>query len=401
MNLVATVCFVLYNCLVISSAGDVVNVINGIYSKRTVSDGLYLKATSTFQPVHALTTTVHIKNPSSIFVHYGITFHSAGKDFYSKLQMNYYNAGSLVHTGNQVYKTATGLWMASLNPGVYTLEVHYKSSVNINMGNTDWQAAVLQAFWTENTCVISDGIKCYPTPVATNNYNSWGPLQDLKLLLHLPSPRVILSAYQFSTEMVSPSAVVTALEVNGFHMPTTSFLKGNDPFLSLYGVWAEYRPASYMNFNVLYRSPSAFSFTDCKDDYRDNKNLYAMTLPPSCKVATVNPRTSVTLSTANVWASTDVTYSLKLSKQSHVLAMYQFAGRFVSKTVVLRLSVNSVAQKHTQSLIGETVYGGLLGMWQGALNAGTYKIALEYRGDAAAPLSGGLWETRALTVIYC
>ena len=137
MNLVATVCFVLYNCLVISSAGDVVNVINGIYSKRTVSDGLYLKATSTFQPVHALTTTVHIKNPSSIFVHYGITFHSAGKDFYSKLQVNYYNAGSLVHTGNQVYKTATGLWMASLNPGVYTLEVHYKSSVNINMASAD------------------------------------------------------------------------------------------------------------------------------------------------------------------------------------------------------------------------------------------------------------------------
>ena len=176
-------------------------------------------------------------------------------------------------------------------------------------------------------------------------------------------------------------------------MPTTSFLKGNDPFLSLYGVWAEYRPASYMNFNVLYRSPSAFSFTDCKEDYRDNKNLYAMTFRPSCKVATVNPRLSVTLSTANVWASTDVTYSLKLSRQSHVLAMYQFAERFVSKTVVLRLSVNSVAQKHTQSLIGETVYGGLLEMWQGAFNAGTYQITLEYCGNAAAPLSGGLWET--------
>ena len=401
MNLAVTISFVLYNCLVISSAGDVVNVINGIYSKKTISDGLYLKATSTFQPVHALTTTVHISNPSSIFVHYGITFHSGGKDFYSKLQVNYYNAGSLVHTGNQVYKTATGLWMASLNPGVYTLEVHYKSPVNINMAKEDWQSAVLQAFWTENTRAISDGIKCYPAPVATNNYNSWGPLQDLKLLLHLPHPRVVLSAYQFSTEMVSPNAVVTALEVNGFHMPTTSFLKGKDPYLSLYGVWAEYRPASYMNFNVLYRSPSAFSFTDCKEDYRDNKNLYAMTLPPSCKVVTINPRTSVTLSTANIWASTDVTYSLKLSRQSHVLAMYQLAGRFVSKTVVLRLSINSVAQKHTQSLIGATVYGGLVGMWQGALNAGTYKIALEYRGNAAAPLSGGLWETRALTVIYC
>ena len=35
-----------------------------------------------------------------------------------------------------------------------------------------------------------------------------------------------------------------------------------------------------------------------------------MTLPPSCNVAIVNPRTSVRLSTANVWASTDMTYSL-------------------------------------------------------------------------------------------
>ena len=176
-----------------------------------------------------------------------------------------------------------------------------------------------------------------------------------------------MSTYQFSTEMVSPNHVVTALEVNGFHMPTTSFLKGNDPFLSLHGVWAEYRPASYMNFNVLYRSPSAFSFTDCKEDYRNNKNLYTMTLPPSCKVATVNPRTTVTLSTANVWASTDVTYSLKLSRQSHVLAMYQFAGSCVSKTVVLRLSINSFVQKHTQSLIGNTVYGGLLECGKGLL----------------------------------
>ena len=385
----------------ISSAGDVVNVINGIYSKKTVSDGIYLKATSTFQPVHPLTTTIHVSKPSSVFVHYGITFHSTGKDFYSKLQVNNFNAGSMVHTGNQRYKTATGLWMASLNPGKYTLEVHYKSPVDINMGKADWQAAVLQAFWTENTRVISDGIKCYPTPTVTNNYNSWGPLQDLKLLLHLPTDGVVLSAYQLSTEMVSPNAVVTALEVNGFHQHTTSFLNGNNPFLSLHGVWAEYRAASYINFNILYRSPSAFSFTDCKEDYRNNKNLYAMILPSSCKVATVNPRTSLKLSTANVWASTDVTYSLKLAKQSHVLAMYQFAGNCTLKTVVMRLSINSVPQKHTQTLIGEVQYGGMLGMWQGVLNGGTHKIALEYRGDAAAPLSGGFWETRALTIIYC
>ena len=149
--------------------------------------------------------------------------------------------------------------------------------------------------------------------------------------------------------------MVTALEVNGLHQPKTSFLQGNDPFLNLQGVWAEYRATSYMNSSVLYRSLSAFSFTDCKEDYRNNKNLYAMILPPSCKVATVNPRTSVTISTANIWASTDVTYTLNVVKQSHVLIMYQFAGNCVQKTVVLRLSINSVPQKHTQSIIGETI----------------------------------------------
>ena len=89
-----------------------------------------------------MTTTFHVSKPSSVFIHYGITFHSNGKDFYSKLQVNNFNAGSLVHTGNQAYKTATGLWMASLNPGKYTLEVHYKSPVDINMGEDDWQTVV-------------------------------------------------------------------------------------------------------------------------------------------------------------------------------------------------------------------------------------------------------------------
>ena len=402
MNLATVVIFsVLYYCLGVGSTGDVVNVIDGIYSKRTVSDGINLKATSTFLPVHALTTIVHISKPSSIFVHYGITFHSGGKDFYSKLQVNYYNAGSLVHIGNQLYKTATGLWMAFLNPGVYTLEIHYKSPVNINMGKSDWQTAVLQAFWAEDARTISDGIKCYPTPVTTNSYNIWAPLQDLNLLLHLKSPRVVLSAYQLSADMLSSSALVTALEVNGFHQPKSSSLQGYNSFLSLQGVWAEYRTASYINFNILYRSPGALSFTDCKEDYTNNKNLYAMILPPSCRAASVNPRTNLKLTTSNAWAPTDVTYTLRLSKQSHVFAMYQFAGRFVSKTIVLRLSINSIAQKHTVSLTGETAYGGLLGVWQGALDVGTYKIALEYRGNAAAPLSGGLWETRALTIIYC
>ena len=81
--------------------------------------------------------------------------------------------------------------------------------------------------------------------------------------------------------------------------------------------------------------------------------------------------------------------------------MYQFAGNCTHKTVVMRLSINPVPQKHTQSLIGEVQWGSTLGMWQGVLDTGTYKIAVEHGGNAAAPLGEGLWGTRALTVIYC
>ena len=81
--------------------------------------------------------------------------------------------------------------------------------------------------------------------------------------------------------------------------------------------------------------------------------------------------------------------------------MYQFAGNCAQKTVNMRLSINSVPQKHTQTLIGDTQHGGNLGVWQGVLNTGTHKIATEYRSNGVAPLGGDLWETRALTIIYC
>ena len=81
----------------------------------------------------------------------------------------------------------------------------------------DWQTAVLQVMWFEDARVASDGIKCYPTSTATNNYNNWGPINDLQVTLQLPNDRAILSAYQLSTEMSSPSRLVTALNLDGFY----------------------------------------------------------------------------------------------------------------------------------------------------------------------------------------
>jgi len=388
--------------LPVISASTVVNIVDGLFSKTTVSDGLQLKATATFQPIHALTTIIHIKNPSSVFVHYGITLSSPNKDFYSKLQVNSFNAGSLAHTGNQLYKTATGFWMENLNPGQYSIEIHYKSPVDIVMGVSDWQAAVLHVFWAEDSRAVSSGIKCYPESTSVNTYNYWGILSNLETVLHLPSTRVVLAAYQFSSEMTNPSHVVTALGVNGFHQHSSSFLNGDNAFLNLHGIWAERRYQNYMQFNVLYRTPTSSSFTDCKEDYKNNKNLFAMMLPPSCNVVTINPKGNFAIGNSNRWAQTDVSHSLSLSRQSHVFIMYQFAGPFGGKTTVMRLGINSVPQKHTQSLMGEGNYGGIFGMWQGVLNRGTHKITLEYRGDAIAGLVGArLWQTRALTAIYC
>ena len=213
----AVLLLLIANCYYYTSAQSVVNVALGIFSKKTESNGLTLPATSTFEPITTLTTNIHIDKPYSVFVHYQITMGTESKDFYSKLLINYSNSGSLVHSGNQGYKAATGFYMANLNPGYYTFEVHYKSPVVINMpASWDWQTAVLQVMWFEGAYAVSDGIKCYPMPTAANRYNNWGPIRDVEAILHLPNDRAILSAYQFYTDMTSSSHVVTSLDVDGF-----------------------------------------------------------------------------------------------------------------------------------------------------------------------------------------
>ena len=275
--------------ITVSYAAEVVNVAPGIFSKKVVSNGLHLPASNTFSPINTLTTTVHLDKPYSVFVHYKFTMWSTHQDFYSKLLVNDNNAGSLIHSGKQRHKNPTGVWMANLNTGHYTIEIHYRSSIQVNVARyRDWQTAVLQVMWFEDARVVSDGIKCYPTSTATNNYNNWGPINDLLVILQLPNNRAILSAYQLSTEMSSPSYAVAALDVNGFYQQSTPCIKGHSSFLALQGVHAGQYKKGIHYFNVLYRSPTTFSFTDCPYDYKDNKNLYAMMLPPSCKVVMIN-----------------------------------------------------------------------------------------------------------------
>jgi len=264
--------------------------------------------------------------------------------------------------------------------------------------------------WFDDAHAVSDGIRCYPTPTATNTYNNWGPIRDIEAILHLPSTRAALSAYQFSTEMTSPSYVVTSLGVDGFHHNTATLLKGNNTFLDLYGAWARNVYAGPHYFSIQYHTSTGLSFTDCIEKYQNNKNLYAMMLPPSCSVATIQPKGKFSLSNSNSWPSTDVTYSFTLSKQSHVIIMYQYAGHCGNSHAIMCLSIDSVTQKHTASLTGNTAYTGNFGLWQGSLTSGAHKVILEYRSPVKTDntVSSDLewkpynkWMNRAMTVIIC
>ena len=395
------------------SSAQSIHVVSGIFSKKVESNGLVLSATSTFKPITALTNNIHIDKTYSVFVHYQITLQSTNKDFYSKLLINHANAGSMVHSGNQQYKTATGFYMANLNPGHYRFEVHYKSPVAINMpASADWQTAVLQVIWFKDAYAVSDGIKCYPTPTTTNSNNNWGPITDVETILHLPSDRAVLSAYQYSADLTSISDVVTSLDVDGFHHTTATSLKGDNAFVDLHGAWARNLYAGPHNFGIQYRTPATFSFTDCKEKYINNQNLYAMMLPPSCMTYTIQPKTTFSFSNSNSWASTDVKFSFTLSRISHVIIMYQYSGRADNSHIVMRLSIDSVAQKHTVSLAGDLAYIGNFGLWQGSLSTGAHSATLDYRSPVKTTntvssdlewvrKSWNKWMNRAMTVIIC
>ena len=365
---------------------------------------LTLPATSgTFQPIGALTTRIHLTKPYTVFVHYQLTIDSTNVDFWSKLQVNHFNAGSLVHSGNQRYKTAVGFWAANLNPGYYTFEVHYKSSIGISVyAGSDWQTAVINVMWFEDSYAVSDGIKCYPTPTTLNTYNNLGPIQGLEAKLQMPAGRAVIAAYQLSLELTSQSWFVSKLNINGQYEESTTVTEGNNYYLSQYSLLAERLNTGLHYLGVTYRTATSNNFTDCTYNYNGNTNLYAVYLPSSCSIRNVFPQT--TLSLASSWRNTDLSFKLSLSRVHHVFIRYQFSKLGRNTFTIARLVINSVIQPHTTSIRGDSgnAYAGLFGFWQGSLSAGTYQITVQHRGGAGTSHNTNLdYLTRAMDIIYC
>ena len=395
------VCYLLQCCF----GQTVINVASGIYSTKRESNGLSLPATSTFEPIGALTTKIHLTKPYTVFAHYQLTMQSTNTEFWSKLQVNHFNAGSLLHNGNQLLKTATGFWAANLNPGYYTFEVHYKSSVSISVSaGTDWQTAVINIMWFEDAYAVSDGIKCYPTPTAMNSYNNLGPIQNLEAQLQLPSGRVVMAAYQLSLEHSTNSGFVSKLNINGQYEESTTVTEGNNYYLSQYSLIAKYLSTGLHYFSITYRTGYSHTFTDCTHSYNGNTNVFAVYLPSRCSVRSVFPDSTLTYSTS--WANTDLSYKLSLSQMHHVFIRYQFSKLGHQTYTIARLVINSVIQPHTMSIRGNggNSYAGLSGFWQGSLSAGSYQITVQHRGGSSGThytYTNNDYLTRAMDVIYC
>lgn len=90
----------------------VINAVSGICGTKRESDGLYLPATSTFRLIGVLSTRIKVTASAAMFVQDQVTVYNSGSfNFWTKLEVNNFNAGSLVqcHMGtSQVCKTARG-----------------------------------------------------------------------------------------------------------------------------------------------------------------------------------------------------------------------------------------------------------------------------------------------------
>ena len=225
------VLFLLIASCLCTCNGIYTNVVKGIHSKTTSSDEIKLPSTSSYLPINALISMIYIFKPSSVFVYYQLNLNKT-TTVYTKLEVNDLNVGSIVRKGPQDYKSIAGYWMGYLKLGYYTFKVLYTGSIVYVPSNVEWQTAKMDIIWFEQTTtdVLTDNIKCYPVPMTSNNYNNWGPVNNLAVTVQLPANGPVLTAYQFSTS--SSHQVFSSLDLNGFNYPLLLLLHTQLVYLS-------------------------------------------------------------------------------------------------------------------------------------------------------------------------
>ena len=102
---------------------------------------------------------------SLAFVHYQATI-KFNDEFYSKFLINHANTGSVVHYGIKLLQNSHRI----LYGLTYSRRLQYITSYQ-QISKWEGQTATLQYMCFEDAFVVSNDIKWYPTPTATNVYN--------------------------------------------------------------------------------------------------------------------------------------------------------------------------------------------------------------------------------------
>jgi len=385
-----------------------VNVSPGVYSLKAESDGLQLPIAYTFTPITALTARVHISRKSAVFVHYQLTIQNSGHEFWSKLQIRknhdekLFNAGAIVHISSHSYSTPTGYWMDNLDPGHYTLEIHYKSPTTISVSaSTDWQTAILQVMWFEDGYAVNDGLKC-PNPL--NRYNVISPIRKLETEILSFNNRVVFAAYQMSVYCFQGSGwFATRMHMNNEQLSSTAMISGYATYLDNHGLWMKRLNYGKYYFGVSYWNNYNSYFEDCQNNYEGNTNLFTMQLPPRCTVYTsIRPTSSYSLS-SGAWRDTDLSTTISFGYTfTHVIIRYQFVGSGRNTYTKTRLLIGNSVQKHTMSMRGNSGYANNAGMWQGVLPRGSHSVKVQhYSGSTYSHSTSSDHYTRALDIVYC
>ena len=216
---------------------------------------------------------------------------------------------------------------------------------------------------------VSDGIKCHPTAPIPNTYHILAPIRDTEVFIQHVGE--VLAAYQVSVYSGSKGRFMMRMNMNDQQLYTTTMINGNGYYLNLNGMWMDDLSNGDYYFGLTYLNVySSTQFEDCRNSYKDNANLFVITIPNSrCSVGHIEPTSSLSLSTTS-WMDTDLSRKFTFSKDYHVILRYQFSIAGLSTYIITHLTINNVPQPHTASIRGSTRYSGTTGFWQGVLRAG-------------------------------
>lgn len=395
----------------------VTNVVPGVYSTKRESDGLYLASSSSYMPIEALTSLIHLHTSAAVFVHYQITLQSSKQDLYSKLLISndqtgeIKNAGALVHSRSYQYQ---GYWMANLEAGYYKFEVHYQSH-NVGIDkleiNAGFQTAVINIMWFVSGHAVSDGIKCHPSSriAYPQPENILSPIKNLGALL-MSNNRAVIGAYQLSLHSTSSSAwFTTRLYVNNQQQESTISTSGYTRKLHTNSLWFKNLRSGSYYFGLTYRTTYDTYFEDCVQDNEGNQNLFAMTLPSICSViANINPAPKTYTFSTTSWQNTDLSYTFTMTRVRHVLIRYQYTTNvrhhtYVTTRLTVQLpgSIDFVLLNHTRSINGGDGFASNSGMWQGPLPTGTHTVTVQHNSNKTYTHYPSEFCVRTMDILVC